>query len=474
MKKYLCFFNLIAALIAKALSFKEYKNIQKLAENEEVQINAFVDNLINRYFGRTINDYKLRLSITFEDAKAIIDALNGKNYYYFSAIIIRLDKIIPDELLYNLLSYKTLSQEGIADKYFESLNDNFDQTGIYILPEISSSNNRLISKEKISHKARLENDLKKSLKKIFFIVKSDLDGYKMVNAVIDCELNNSDYITIASTPLCNIEQSNLINIEKLTVQQNGVNTNLLSVNLKDPLIVGDKFKKILTHCSREKDVDFFLGPEIVGTQRFTSVNSYGFNDEIRMLGDYQLPSIIIPPTYVHNSTNVLTVFANSGEKLGEQHKQVPFDDRQAKEDLRNSQKEIFILHIKEIGRICFAICKDFLTDYADIFIKTLKANLIFCPSYSESVTAFRAAKGVVEAYNCKIVWINCCSAFKNRRKKGAFIGFASGNYIPNSTKFFKCAKEGECNGCYFKIKMPLTSSGERYRDKSIIVKQQKI
>lgn len=109
----------------------------------------------------------MRLSISLEDLGKITDELNGKSFYYFSALITRLDKIIPDGLLYNILKYDRLDQTGVAEKYFESLNDNVDQTGIYIMPEISSADNDLFSKQKISHRARVENDLKSSLRKIF-------------------------------------------------------------------------------------------------------------------------------------------------------------------------------------------------------------------------------------------------------------------------------------------------------------------
>jgi len=475
MKDYVCFFNLISFLIAKALSFEEYKNIQKLAPDEEIKINSFVDNLIIRYFGETLSEYKKRLSLSLEDLEKITNELNGKSFYYFSALITRLDKIIPDNLLYDILKYDTLAQTGVVEKYFESLNDNVDQTGIYIMPEISSADNGLFSKQKISHRARVENDLKSSLKKIFFISKKELNGFKIVNAVIDCKLKDKKYITIAATPLCNTAQNELISINHLTAMKNGVGISLLSVGVKNPQKVNETFKKFLLRCSREEDIDIALGPEILGTKEFTVVDDFGFNKEIRMLGDSNLPSIILPPTYSHNSTNVLTIFADSSEKLGEQHKQVPFDDKKAKEDLRNSTKEIFILHIKEIGRICFAICKDYLTDYADLLIKVLRANLVLCPSYSRSVASFHAAKGLAETYNCKIVWINCCSAFENRLKKGAFIGLVAGNYIPNSTKLIKCCNEcNECNGCFFKIKMPLVASKEQYKDKNIIIQSLKI
>lgn len=174
---------------------------------------------------------------------------------------------------------------------------------------------------------------------------------------------------------------------------------------------------------------------------------------------------------------MLSVFGNTGEKIGEQHKQTQYEDKKlnAREDLREAGTNILVLHIYGIGRVCFQICKDFLTDYADIVIKALKANLILCPSFSESAATFNAAKNIAVGYNCRVVWINCCSAFRNRNKKGAFIGFAAVNFLPESTAAFNCEDTVECNGCYFKVKIPLNaSSGEPYSDKKIIVHHKKI
>lgn len=475
MEKLRCFFNLIALLVEKARKFDDYRHTQRISDDEAIKVNIFVDELIYKYFNPSVKDIKKRLSITQDIVEKILREFEDRHFYFFSALITRLDKLLSLELLYNLLKHNPMEGDDITESYFESLNDNSDQTGICIYPNFALMNTSTNKCGRVlNRKARLENDLKSSLDNIFYVTKSALKGYKIVNAVLDCQLKDKDFITVAVTPLCNTKEEELIKINHYQANHNGVDIKLLTTELKDTQKSNKKFKEVLLKCIDEGDVDIVMGPEVLGTKEFSVVDRYGYNDEIRQIGGKSPPSVIIPSTYVHDSSNVLSVFYNSGEKLGEQHKQEPFDDKKSKEDLRNAKREIFVLHICGIGRICFLICRDFLTEYADVIINELKANLILCPSYSRGARNFNASKMIATGHDCRVVWINCCSAFTNRRKKGAFIGFAAGNYIPDSTTYLKCGESSECNGCYFKIKIPLNALNEEYyNDKKITLQHKK-
>lgn len=469
------FFNLIAALISKALGFKDSGQDRRLAENEAQKISSYTDGIIQKYFTRLFEESGAGLYISQETVEEILRLFDdGKynNFYVFRSLITKLDSLITEELFYNLFKFNVTKTTRAYKSYFECLNDNSDETGILVLPFIHGKQTCFeTGSGKRFRRASLRTGLDADLNNIFYIRKADLQGYKLNNLVVDFPLKSEDYVTVAASPSCVCGDKPIKEI-KFEEKDGDLNMKFFSVELADGGKINEVFGKVLDSCARQGDIDFALGAEALGTSVLCGENVRAFNEFI--LGKMQdgLPQYIIPPSYSNDSDNVIKIFADSGQKLGEQSKQVSYILDGYEEDLRKSKKEILVLHIKGLGRVCFAICKDFPSGFQDILTRQIRANLILCPSYSRSSATFQGAAYAAIGHDCRVVWINCCAALLNPSDDNSFIGLAAGNYIPTPVYYCKCKAGKKCGGCYFKIKIPLNAATEDFHnDKPVGIEQ---
>lgn len=467
-------FNLIAKLISLALG-KKIDFPDSPSQTEANNINSFVERLLAKYINIDEDTLTERFDLSSAAADEIYNAVKDKSFYYIRVLLTRLDNLLDRDQIYTSVKYDSLINFG-AEKYkFTSLNDNFKETGIYVLPVIPTvKTSRRIGNRNLVRRALISPGLKGELKNIYYVEIVALKGFKITNLVYDCKLKDDKFLTVVATPLFDCDANKLIALTEYEDKEGEIVANYFSLDKVDAQSVNRAFEKVLLSCAEEKDVDIIMGPEFVGTKEFNETDELGFNKNIRQL-ENEAASIIIPPTYYSNRKNVLSVYSRTGEKLGEQHKQVPFIKNGYNEDLRNREKRIFILYVKGIGKICFPVCKDFLfEDYAEIIIKELKPDLILCPSFSQSASSFNGVVGNATSHDCKVIWINCCAGFANKNQNDAFVGFSAGNYIPadKSVTYCQCKNSGQCAGCYFKIKIPLNAASERfYTDKATEIKQ---
>ena len=78
------------------------------------------------------------------------------------------------------------------------------------------------------------------------------------------------------------------------------------------------------------------------------------------------------------------------------------------------------MHIRGLGRILVIICRDFLEvkEVEDIF-NEIRPTLVLIPSFSTGFHDFDVIKGIGEAHECVMGWVNSCA----RSKEGDPIGF---------------------------------------------------
>ena len=165
---------------------------------------------------------------------------------------------------------------------------------------------------------------------------------------------------------------------------------------------------------------------------------------------YPMPSLCLLPTWWHDNQNELFVYDASGKLLCTQKKQIPYiyKDETGKmfaEHLVNTKNVIHIIHIPNVGRVAFPICKDLLEEeYIRIMLRQLRATFLLCPSYSSSKTQFDlTAPGSIQ-YGCYTIWCNTCAAY-HKDEIPSHIGLVSGPQgLPEMTEYLLPKCDGDC------------------------------
>lgn len=145
-----------------------------------------------------------------------------------------------------------------------------------------------------------------------------------------------------------------------------------------------------------------------------------------------MPGLILFPTWWHDGRNELYVFDGSGNRLCVQQKQYPYvyekqESARYKENLLSPERVIHVIHIPEVGRFAFPICRDLLEqEYMDILLRQLRVTFLLCPSYSPHKTQFTTEAISVNKYGCYTIWCNTCAAYWKEPEPPAQIGLIAG------------------------------------------------
>lgn len=381
---------------------------------------------------------------------------------------------------------------------FEALNDNFDDTGIYVLPFVNSISNPEadLTKKDLTDKRkpkrwgdRFNKGINSLLSSgsIYYIDREDLpEGYRLNNIIIN---NYHDWqkgskggrkisrIRIVFAPVT-------VNNHLCVIKNSNGKYGCFEVKVHDQNELDAAIDAAYANAIRH-EADIMVFPEMLGTDRFSIRDEVNrrldpFGEKIKEFDgqSYKLPWLVLSPTRSEDGRNVIGVRDENGTLLAVVDKQHSFvidsDDvdqgmgshEKWMENLENRQKILNIIHIPDIGRITFAICVDLLhEDYTSMLAGVLKSTLILCPSYTPGRTLFRMKQASEWEYGCALLWGNTCSALKVKQDDEPFkqvLGMVSVPYHQPIARELVCDCEKECRhdpvGCLFLVDIGLTEA----------------
>lgn len=361
-----------------------------------------------------------------------------------------------DSILYwdNILRSSYVSV-GLKNN-FEALNDNWEQTGILVLPRVPSLNDPLdragaspdSSGKTWAH--AWEPGINEELTNTYYVEKNQLTvnnkTYTVVhNVVRDWIVSNP--ILFAVSPIAKGAQL----LDPSCYESEG-NCCFSIAGLNNPEYICRRVRAAYMKAA-EKGADFLIYPEMLGEAAMFdptgNVSSFFTQlQEEAEEAEYSSPAVILPPTWWHDRRNQLHVIDGSGGYICIQEKQNPYlyhDDKtngDYLEDLRDTPPVVQVLHVPYVGRITFPICKDYLVvPYRELLARSLRSTLMLCPSYSKGKFSFNISAPAELEYGCYSLWGNTCSALSEEKTPPTYIGLIA---APN--KDFVYNFEPQCGG----------------------------
>lgn len=357
---------------------------------------------------------------------------------------------------------------------FEALNDNWKQTGILVLPRVPSLNDPLDragtspdSPGKTWAYA-WDSGINEELANTYYVEKDKLTVnnkmYTVIHKVVrDWVVGNP--ILFAVSPIAKGAQL----LEPLCYESEG-SCRFSIRGLNDPEYISRRIKSVYRKAA-EKGVDLLIFPEMLGEESMF-IPAEGASDFFSQLGNdaedagYSSPMLILPPTWWHDKHNQLHVIGGDGEFICVQEKQNPFlyhcskTGKKYLEDLQDTPPVIQILHVPNIGRIAFPICKDYLVvPYRELLVRILRSTLMLCPSYSKGKFSFNISVPAELEYGCYSLWGNTCSALPEADSPPAYVGLIAAPNI-DLVYHFEPQCGGQCgsmdDACLFLVEIKRT------------------
>ena len=471
-------FNLIAVLFNKIGKFPVDEQKSPISkEKADLYEKLAKDILRNKIVVKKICSGD-KICINSQDFADIINACEKHNdFFLYRSILCQLDVLIDINELIKAYNYNKI-YDGKTPKSFDSLNDNVCETGVTIIPKVQSLPNTFFVRdgESVSDKEYRDSNywydnINEHFNNIICIQNIVLNGYSIKNVMIDLFRDRKrEKIVIGVTPCCNDDLNSIMNVKQYCNEETG-KQHFEIEGYYDSEALTNRFVNILTKA-KDNDVDILMGPEMLGSTEMCETDSMGYNPIFRKKAGC-MPHLVVTPTVWTSGKNFLSVYLNSGELIGQQYKQNSFEytdsNERFEENLKNSPREILLLHIPGWGRIVFPICVDFLVaKYRDMLARELKATLMLCPSYSSGTVQFGNASGSVRDFGTRLVWLNSCSALRKFGDKPETIGLVSvpvtnlGDIEQNATPI-KPQCDGKCsNNCLFTITIQAISDDNKH------------
>lgn len=450
----------------------------RLPSDLEDEVEALFQTLPHTCDGK----FLIRYGIPPDEKLAVQQWVHYSDFLYMLRFLGRYtEKLRCNWILSSSYFFSITHEKDGTPKEFESLNSNAEETGLFILPKIQTIHDPLTpAAEEATVKGQKKHwatdripGIQDELSHTFYVDMNELmykgHRYRAAHSVLQRHMfpEGKKHLRIA---VCPVAHKDLLRIRTYDEESRTGDRGLCSAEgLKCPQFVHDKIRGAFLRACGE-NVDFLVFPEMLGDE--TILNPAFFSEireEIRNSG-YQMPGLILLPTWWHDHQNELYVLDASGKRLCIQQKQTAylFEDEtgaQYAEDLREPEQVIHMVHIPDVGILAFPICKDFLEDeYVRMMLRQLRATFLLCPSYSPYKTQFDlTAPGVIQ-YGCYSVWCNTCAAYYKSSRVPNHIGVVTGPQESLETmRLLSPACGGSCgdeeHACIFLVEISMDRSG---------------
>ncbi len=312
-------------------------------------------------------------------------------------------KRVIGEMIYLLKCLdESLMQEFkfMRKKIFDSLNSNHEETNIILLPYMRCDWQR--SSRGHQHGYTLFH----YLKNVYYVQKERMNHLELKNVILPLDIfhrmNEKHCITIGCCPIT--EKVTVKNVESF--EEEGFKYFEVKDLCNKDMIKENVLK--LLEKARENEVDILVFPEMLGTKE---VNDSVLNLLKENISYFEYSPLIILPSLWEKGHNNADIIIDEGDLTITQSKQNPVTLFSYGREYIKPDGILYVIHIPRIGRICVAICADFLNnEYLDILLKELKVSLLIVPSFSTGVYDFDNTVESCKKYDCSVIWLNSCSA----------------------------------------------------------------
>lgn len=468
------------------------KTSQPLQDPEE-EVSRFFHSLPHISDGKLL----LRSGVPPEEKEAVRTwAYSGSFFHMLCFLSLYTEQMTCQRILDSAWFASLTHTDTGADREFESLNTNVEETGLLILPKVKTINDPLDpageeEEENAGEKGtedaapgaappekRWAADrvpgIQDQLSHTFYIETEELalkDGrrYRVANSVLRRHMFPEDKKSLLIA-VCPLAHADLLDVKTYCRETENGRRRLCSAGLKCGKFVQDKVRADLLRAGKEH-ADIAVFPEMLGSAEMLAPVFFREIREELKAGKCPVPSLILMPTCWHENRNELHVLDAVGKRLCTQQKQTSYlfegeDGREYAEDLREPERVVHIVHIPDLGRFVFPICKDYLDEaYVQMMLRYLRATFLLCPSYSPKKTQFDlTAHGGIQ-YGGYTIWCNTCAAYWKSGQIPGHIGLAAGPQPPGRPV---CLLEPECGGkcgnreepCVFLVKIAINSSAD--------------
>lgn len=386
---------------------------------------------------------------------------NDKDIIYKELLIFYMDAAISNFFK----GYFTFEDDIIK---IGTLNSNYKQTKIGIVIKVSCGWEHNI----------IQNNLLGILNNFYYVDYNNMDGFKMINYVIDpvfYSLKEKSSIKIAISP---ITKEKVVQFSNSYQKQNQFSKLYQNYFRVEKILYEDIVKSIIIENIKEageEKVDLMVFPEMLGTKAMLNDTiDYIQNNNLKVPRLIVFPSIWKKTRNDESNTNSSAMILDGKEVLFEQKKYGEFNytenNQLVYEDINYIKEEdniINILHVEGIGRICVIICYDYLEEeYRNKVINNVHPTLVCCPSFSTGSYNFYILSEKYFSQNCNFVWCNTCSASNVNYKPENFdiiglVTMLSKKVDKYKTKEFcngiaSCNKKN-CDKCLYYVNIPLKS-----------------
>lgn len=469
------YMNIMAAALQIVTKIPQTFN-EIFASQDYEEISTFVTTTLDAYW----NDDNYSLLHNIDDFLQTIHEEKDSNRQQIMAISFCLwldfritytrdeNNIAGKRAYFSLASLVSISKDDYA--VVDSLNTNYNKTGIWINPKFPIATPHIIRNEELFKKNISNRDIFEGinglLKHCSYVLYDNKNIIKNI-IISDTFLTEKDdcSFSIGFSPMS--DRKDLLQLEDQPIERNGIKFN---GELVKPLNHAEELLERLKNdwnLAADMNVDIFFAPELLGTS-LSEKNDGEYNSflwecsNLRLVSGKNVPLLTILPSYWSNNYNRSTIVSLDGQIIGHQEKHIPFIDKKAHkmEALAEIQEwSTILIHIPNVHRIAIVICAEFLSDQDRIqkfLCGSLGATLLIVPSYSRGEQDFINTLPVLKCYGTTIIWGNCCGAVASNEKAIGGCGIAG--TTQTITFGSKCCCNFSCQNikaCVFKVKIPL-------------------
>lgn len=336
------YMNIMAAALQIVTKIPQTFN-EIFASQDYEEISTFVTTTLDAYW----NDDNYSLLHNIDDFLQTIHEEKDSNRQQIMAISFCLwldfritytrdeNNIAGKRAYFSLASLVSISKDDYA--VVDSLNTNYNKTGIWINPKFPIATPHIIRNEELFEKNISNRDIFEGinglLKHCSYILYDNKNIIKNI-IISDTFLTEKDdcSFSIGFSPMS--DRKDLLQLEDQPIERNGIKFN---GELVKPLNHAEELLERLKNdwnLAADMNVDIFFAPELLGTS-LSEKNDGEYNSflwecsNLRLVSGKNVPLLTILPSYWSNNYNRSTIVSLDGQIIGHQEKHIPFIDKKA-------------------------------------------------------------------------------------------------------------------------------------------------